>query len=201
MANISKMGFSPERFPTSLVETFRVLCDSKGFVPSQAEKQHIYELGTAIFTKSPTLFRDVKKVLSQVSHSYQLILYTMGDRATQQRIIHALKLESFFAERIYIVSAKTSSQLEQVLQARALSPGDVLMVGNSMKSDINPALELGISCVWVNQHSWAYDSGSPLPGEVIEIHQFRELLQALTKRRLSQQQVCEGARSCLLVER
>jgi putative hydrolase of the HAD superfamily len=149
----------------------------------------MYALGAAIFTKSPTLLKDVKKVLSLLSHSYQLILYTLGDVATQQRIIKALKLELFFADRIYIVSEKTSVQLEKVLQSRHVSPTDVLMVGNSMKSDINPALELGIKCVWVNQHSWAYDNGSPLPGEVIEISHFRELLRVLAKRLLSQKRV------------
>lgn len=194
IANIAKMGFSPKRFPTSLVETFAHFCTSNGLAPSDSEKQHIYSIGAAIFTKSPVLLKDVKRVLSSLGRSYQLILYTLGDVATQQRIIKALKLERFFPDAIYIVSEKTSVQLEKVLEAKDLSPDDVLMVGNSVKSDINPALELGIKCVWVNRHSWAYDKGSQLPGEVIEISQLRELPGALTKRFLSQKQVHEGFR-------
>src|SRR5579885_2897909 len=63
IANIAKMGFSPKRFPTSLVETFVALCASKGVIPSDSEKQRIYSIGAAIFTKSPTLLKDAKKVL------------------------------------------------------------------------------------------------------------------------------------------
>lgn len=181
IANIPKMGFSPERFPTSLVETFVVLCASKGLVPSDAEKQRIYSIGAAIFTKPPTLLKDAKSVLSLLSQSYELILYTLGDVAIQKRVIKALKLERFFSDTIYIVPEKNRSQLEKVLESRSLSPDEVLVVGNSIRSDINPALQLGIKCVWVNQHSWAYDNGSKLPGEVIEISRLKELLKVLVK--------------------
>jgi len=63
MANVSNMGFSPSRFPRSLVETLESLSSSKGVVPSDIEKQQVYSLGTAIFEKTPKLLDGVEDVL------------------------------------------------------------------------------------------------------------------------------------------
>ena len=51
-----------------------------------------------------------------------------------------------------------------------------LMVGNSIRSDVNPALRLGLLCIWLKSHSWEYDEAKLLPGQVWQVDTLRDIL-------------------------
>lgn len=177
LVNVSKMGFSPLRFPSSLVETFEYLCTAKSVVPSELEKQQIYALGTAVYETTPPLLEGARDVLRVLGESFRLILYTMGDAKVQRSLINKLDLGPYFPDSIYIVPQKNRDQLQVILKDNHLAPRDVWMVGNSLRSDINPALQLDVKCIWVNIYSWAYDQSKKIPSGVMEVRSLRDILQ------------------------
>jgi putative hydrolase of the HAD superfamily len=148
LANVAKFGFSPYRFPTSLVDTLVFLYGSKGLTPSDSEKKQVYLLGSSIFEQTPELLPGAEDVLVTLSRSFRLILYTLGDPGIQEKFIDKLNIRHFFDDSIYVVPEKNSHQLLKILEANDLVPQEVWVVGNSLRSDINPALRLGIRCIW-----------------------------------------------------
>lgn len=180
MRNISKMGFSPTRFPHSMVETLKMFYSAKGIAPTEEDLEQAYLFGSSVFSKTPKLLDGVEDVLMSLSHSFRLILYTMGDIEIQKRFITMLHLNKYFKKSIYIVSKKSSYELQTLLTFNNLNPKDVWIVGNSLRSDINPALQLNIKCIWIRLHSWVYDTSQKLSGEVFEISSLRELFDIIT---------------------
>lgn len=177
VANIKKMGFVPERFPSSMVQTYAAFCADQGITPSSRAKHRARQIGTSVFSLPPIIDDKTYDLLRTLRSDYRLLLYTLGDYETQWAKVTQLGMDRFFDRTdIYIVAQKNSTQLRQILNENGLTPDDVWMVGNSLKSDINPALELGIKCIWIDGKSWKYDAEKQLPGTVHRIHNLSEVL-------------------------
>ena len=88
------------------------------------------------------LIEDVEKVLSILSKKYKLILITKGDLLDQERKIKKSKLEKYFKHK-KIVSEKNKLTYLNILDDLKIEPRHFLMVGNSLKSDVLPVLEIG----------------------------------------------------------
>ena len=95
--------------------------------------------------------------LDALAGSYELLLITKGDLLHQESKIAQSGIAPIFSG-IEIVSNKTADSYQRVLHGRALHAKEFLMVGNSVRSDVLPVLELGAQAVHIPYHvTWALE--------------------------------------------
>ena len=114
--------------------------------------------------------------MKSLRSEHALVLLTKGDPDVQVKRIADARLEDAF-DQISIVPDKTPSQFREVLQALDTSPRDAWSVGNSLASDINPALRLGMSAVWVDAHVWEHERREvqAMPGHLVSVTSLAEV--------------------------
>lgn len=157
LKNTKTFGFSKQRFPHSMKEVYEYFCVTKSMVADPVILERVYEIGISPFQSTPQLMDDAKEVLKTLKKSFSIYLYTGGDPDVQTSKIQELELTQYF-KAIYICDRKTEIELKNILEEQSLNVDRVWMIGNSLKSDINPALRLGVKCIWVQSHTWEYDN-------------------------------------------
>jgi putative hydrolase of the HAD superfamily len=110
-----------------------------------------------------------------VRHS--LTLFTKGDPEEQKLKVDRSGLGIYFGHTT-IVKEKDIRSYSALIRERALHPADTWMIGNSPKSDVNPALEAGIHAVFVpHERTWTLEHAELRegPGRLLKIGRFEEL--------------------------
>lgn len=154
MQNMDLYGYGVKAFMLSMVEA--ALRISKDEVSPLVIKQ-IVHLGKEQLHRPVCLLDGVREVLGSLQGKYQLLLATKGDLLDQERKLEASGLRSFF-HHIEIMSDKTPKGYERILQQLGAAPEELLMIGNSLRSDILPPLELGCYAIHVPYHTvWAHE--------------------------------------------
>jgi putative hydrolase of the HAD superfamily len=156
VANVKVMGFSRSRFPQSMVETYQRLCLDQGRTHDPFVDRQLREIGNAVFDQKPNLVPSAEEVLKRLQNEYELALCTKGDPMIQEQRISQSGLEHYF-DRIYIVPKKDESEFKVVLEDFRRKSEEGCSVGNSIRSDINPALRIGMSALLVPSATWAYE--------------------------------------------
>lgn len=174
VSNVQRFGFSKRRFPESLKETYEYLCKSQGCPVDPTVLKQVYKIGNSVFHRKPVLMDGAQQVLEQLSKEYRLYLYTGGDPYIQQRKLEYLKLAKYF-EAIYIRERKNEAELQNILHEQDLDPKKTWMIGNSLRSDINPALKLGLKCIWVRSSCWEYDAEPLIAPSILQVDSLWEL--------------------------
>jgi putative hydrolase of the HAD superfamily len=154
--NVRGMGFSRHRFPHSMVETYRYFCKRIGNRLDQQIEEAIRQIGYRVFDMPPIVFEDAAYVLESLKSSHCLILATKGDREVQTGKINQSGLAHYF-DAIYIFEQKGMAEFKTIIDDRGLSTRSCWSIGNSLRSDINPALEVGLSAIWIPRHTWDYE--------------------------------------------
>ncbi|MBU1101736.1 MAG: HAD family hydrolase [Bacteroidetes bacterium] len=154
MNNIELYGFGAKSFLLSMIET--ALKVSKQQI-SQCTIDKIINLGKELINSPMEVFENVEKVLSRLSKNYVLIVATKGDLLDQERKLRVSGLGKYF-HHIEIMSDKQSENYAKLLAHLDVTPEEFLMIGNSVKSDILPVLELGGNVIHVPFHTtWAHE--------------------------------------------
>jgi putative hydrolase of the HAD superfamily len=148
MRNLKFYGYGIKSFTLSMIETAIEL--SEGRISGE-EIKSILSFGREMMTTPVSVFEQVHDVLSRLSASYKLLLVTKGDLIDQQSKIAQSNLESFFVG-IEIVSNKRPATYQAILERYDINPDQFLMVGNSLRSDIIPVLEIGGHAVYIPYH-------------------------------------------------
>jgi len=119
-----------------------------------------------MLTHEVELFEGVEKALSQLSRTHALLLITKGDLRHQQAKVGESGLARYF-RGVEVVSDKTPATYEGILNRYRVEPSRFLMVGNSLRSDIAPVLEVGGWAVHVpNELTWDHEMAvSPVGAE------------------------------------
>ena len=101
------------------------------------------------------------ETLALLSHSHRLVLITKRDLFDQERKLNDSGLAAYF-EKVEIVSTKVPSTYQRIFEAHGDGPARAMMIGNSLKSDVIPALEAGSWGVHVPHHlMWALEHAEP----------------------------------------
>lgn len=156
-------GFSMDRYPSSLVRSYKELCND-GFGIFQKEiAEKIYTIGLEAFDKKNYqkngFVPNAKKVLSFLKEKGEmLILMTKGDSQVQQLKIDALSLWLWFNE-ISIVDNKTPELF--IRYKERFSGQRIWKIGNSFNSDMKPAIEAGIKGVFIPYSTWKNEKHCP----------------------------------------
>lgn len=154
MSNLALYGFGVKSFMLSMIET--AIKVSEGTIGMQAIKR-ILESGKELLDKPVELLDGVKDVLKSMSGNYQLVIATKGDLLDQERKLEKSKLGGYF-HHIEIMSDKKESDYLKLIQQLKVEPESFLMIGNSIKSDILPVLNVGGNAIHIPFHTtWAHE--------------------------------------------
>ena len=102
----------------------------------------IISIGKEMLNSPVELINNVENILPQLKNRYKLIVATKGDLLDQQRKLKNSGISHYF-DHIEIMSDKKSSDYKKMFENLNISPSEFMMVGNSLKSDILPVIELG----------------------------------------------------------
>jgi putative hydrolase of the HAD superfamily len=139
MQNINIYGYGAKSFTLSLVET--ALRVSNNSINSVNIKD-IVTMGKSLLQIPIQLLDGVQSLLSLLYGHYEIIVATKGDLLDQQRKLKRSKLEKYF-NQVEIMSDKTENDYTTLLSKLKIKPDEFMMIGNSLKSDILPVLNIG----------------------------------------------------------
>jgi putative hydrolase of the HAD superfamily len=160
IANLGLYGFGAKGFVLSMIET--AIKVSQGQIGTEKLSQ-IISLGKELLDKHVELLDGVRVVLSALQGKCRLILATKGDLLDQERKLKKSGLEGYF-HHIEIMSDKMEANYLKLIAHLEIEPTEFLMVGNSLKSDIIPVLNLGGYGVHVPYHTtWLHEHIDQLP--------------------------------------
>jgi putative hydrolase of the HAD superfamily len=172
--NFKSMGFAKQRFPRSLVDVYKTLSRDNSMAIRPDIVEAVENIGNSVYDRQSVLKPHVHETLEKLSQYARLLLYTGGDLVVQRNRVDKSGLGHYF-QMVYIVSRKEKRELAKILLDQNLKTSHTWMVGNSLKSDINPALLLGLRCIWFKGGTWEYDEEPMLSGMVWEIHDLSEI--------------------------
>lgn len=154
MSNLALYGFGVKSFMLSMIET--AIRISESTIGVQVFDK-IISLGKELLDKPIDLLDGVKEVLNALKDSHTLVVATKGDLLDQQRKLDKSRLGGYF-HHIEIMSDKKESDYLRLISRLKVAPEAFLMVGNSIKSDVLPVLNIGAYAIHVPYHTtWAHE--------------------------------------------
>ncbi len=137
--NIGRYGFGIKGFTLSMIETAVEVSD--GRVGAEAVQQ-IIDWGKDMMAHPVELLAGVAETIEELRRSHRLVLITKGDLFHQETKIAESGLAPHF-EAIEILSEKSPEQYRKVLGRAGIDPSGFAMVGNSLRSDVQPVIDIG----------------------------------------------------------
>lgn len=160
--NLGFYGFGAKGFTLSMVETALDVTDHK--VPGTVIAE-ILAAGRELLNFPIETLPYVDQALDHLQQHYRLILVTKGDLFDQERKLAASGLAEHFAA-IEIVSDKTEATYRRIFERHTEGAEHTIMVGNSLKSDILPALAAGAYAAYApHDLTWSYEHANEPVGE------------------------------------
>ena len=154
MQNLKLYGYGIKSFTLSMLETAIEVTD--GRIPA-ADLKVILGWGKRMLEEPTELLDGVRETLIEVSRRHTILLITKGDLFDQESKLARSGLAELFAG-VEILSDKRTETYRQVLDRRGIAPREFLMVGNSLRSDIVPVVELGATAVHIPYHlTWRHE--------------------------------------------
>lgn len=152
--NLDLYGYGVKSFILSMVES--ALDISNNNVSNQVLEK-ILNIGKDMINKPVELLDGVEEVLKTLSQKYRLILATKGDLLDQERKLKKSGLNQYF-HHIEVLSDKKEENYSKLLNHLDIKPSEFLMVGNSLKSDILPLINIKANAIHVPFHTtWVHE--------------------------------------------
>lgn len=152
--NIDLYGYGVKSFTLSMIET--AIRISSGKVNPETITT-IIELGKELINMPLNILPEVKETLETLKKRYRLVLATKGDLLDQQRKLKKSELENLFSD-VEIMSNKRANDYLELIKKLKIVPQEFLMVGNTIKSDIVPVIEIGASAIHIPYYiTWNHE--------------------------------------------
>jgi putative hydrolase of the HAD superfamily len=152
--NLPLYGFGIKAFVLSMIESALELTNHK-ISGNGIEK--IIKIGKDLLQKPVELLPEVEDVLQQLKGKYKLVVATKGDLKDQHRKLHDSGIGHYF-HHIEVMSDKKELDYEKMLGRLDTKPEDFIMIGNSLKSDVLPVLNIGGHGYHIAYHTtWEYE--------------------------------------------
>jgi putative hydrolase of the HAD superfamily len=145
MKNLSIYGYGVKSFTLSMLETAIEL--TKGQIPA-TDLEVILGWGKRMLMEPTELLDQVELTLKQIAGHYDLLLITKGDIFDQESKLARSGLSDLFLG-VEIVSEKSVDSYQAIFRRRGIVPGEFVMVGNSLRSDVVPVVTLGGQAVHI----------------------------------------------------
>lgn len=158
MRNLELFGYGVKSHAISSIETAIAL--TEGAI-SADEIRAIVDLAKGMLRHPVELLPGAAEVVPLLAKTHRLLLITKGDLRDQERKLRKSGLEEHF-KHVEILSDKNASIYGRVLSRHGIDPAEFLMIGNSLKSDILPVLDLGARAVYVPYRiTWQHERAEP----------------------------------------
>lgn len=156
MRNMPVYGYGLKSMTLSVIET---ICEITGGRGDLAAVDRIVSMARDAMARPLELIDGAEATLRRLRHgsTYRLVLATKGERLEQQNKIDRSGLKHYF-DHIEIMNDKTADDYRSLLDALGCPPQRFVMIGNSLRSDILPVLELGGRAIHIpHRLVWAYE--------------------------------------------
>ncbi|HVS50099.1 MAG TPA: HAD family hydrolase [Candidatus Dormibacteraeota bacterium] len=154
MKNLGMYGYGVKSFTLSMIETAIQL--TQGRIPT-SDLEVILGWGKRMLMEPTELLDGVEDALRELNQKYDLLLVTKGDLFDQESKLARSGLGDLFSG-VEIVSEKNVDAYRAILSRRGIKADEFVMVGNSLRSDIVPVLELGARAVHIPYHvTWHHE--------------------------------------------
>lgn len=158
--NLEIYGYGIKGFVLSMIECALEVSQRK-LEAKQVEE--IIEMGKIMLQKPVELIDGVESVLSKLKGRYRLLVITKGDLLDQERKLEKSGLYDYF-DHVQVLSDKKPKDYEHLLRGLDIDPNEFLMIGNSLKSDVLPLLEIGAQAIHVPFHTtWEHEEATAKP--------------------------------------
>src|SRR5882762_8070161 len=145
--HIAQYGYVPERYEKSMFVAYRGLCERAKLVPDEQLASCIRDAGRIVQQKMPDLIGGAIELLDGArALGMRVVLVTRGVESVQQSKIRAHDLAHHF-DRVEIVQAKDAALFRRVMIESGFSEADTWIIGDSVRSDINPGVQAGANCI------------------------------------------------------
>ena len=178
LANIAQAGhLIPSAFPQAMRQTGEHFAALSGVELPPGAAERFEQIGWSFYQQPVPKMPGAEELLRALQGQVPLYLLTVGDPAYQKPRIDRSGLQSYF-DQIRIVREKKAQVFLDLLQELELQPEQMWMVGNSIRSDVNPALAAGVNVAFYNVEAWAYDRVEPIASfhTIHELLELRELI-------------------------
>ncbi len=172
MRNIEHFGYGIKAFALSMIETAIEISDGR---ITAREIQRIIDSARDMILADVELLEHVAETLAVLSEHHSLMLITKGDLRDQETKLSRSGLGDYF-RYVEIVSDKNIQTYRGILERRSVQPAQFLMVGNSLRSDILPVLEMGGQAVYIPQElTWVHESADMPAADRPGFHQLAHI--------------------------
>ena len=152
--NLPLYGYGIKGFVLSMIECAMELSNRK--LP-QSKIDQILNIGKEMLEKPIELLDGIEEVLQELQGKYKLIVATKGDLLDQEKKLEKSKLSAYF-HHIEVMSDKKEKDYQKLLKHLDIESSELLMIGNSLKSDVLPLVSIGASAIHVPFHTtWAHE--------------------------------------------
>jgi len=166
--NLKHYGYGVKGYILSMIEAAITITERKIGV---ATIERILALGKEMLDKDIELIDGVEDVLNTLHGKYRLVMATKGDLLDQERKLNKSGLAKYF-HHIEIVSEKQEPEYRKLIKHLDIQPSEFLMIGNSLKSDVLPVLNIGGHGFHVPFHTtWEHEKVEAM----IEHENFKQL--------------------------
>ncbi|SEF71697.1 putative hydrolase of the HAD superfamily [Bryocella elongata] len=174
---IAEHGYGLVSFRRSLIACFEQLADE----PLTPEKHtRIVSFTESIAAQEIELLPDVEATLRELSTRHRCILVTKGNDEEQRGKLERSGLAAFFSG-VEVLAEKNVPAYQRLIAHHACEPGATWMIGNSPRSDVNPALGAGLNAIFIpHDFTWVLEhevvDAAPQGQTLMELEKFAELV-------------------------
>ena len=154
MVNAKIHGYGSKNFGLNLQQAYRHLSERE---IRADDLNHVMSLAERILEQPIEVIEGVEETLAELAQRHDLTLFTKGHPEEQRMKVDRSGLGHFFAHT-GIVKEKNTAAYQRLVEERGFAPAQTWMIGNSPKSDINPALAAGLNAVLVpHKRTWGLE--------------------------------------------
>jgi putative hydrolase of the HAD superfamily len=174
LLNIRVHGYGSVAFARNLRQCYERLAERD---IRKQDLDHVMALGQRIVEQPMQVLPGVADTLAYLAGRHELTLFTKGELEEQRLKVQRSGLEPHFG-RVAVVAEKDAEAYRRLVDEHGFDPSRTFMIGNSPKSDINPALAAGINAVFIpHAHTWRLETEEiPEPdGRLLVLERFSQL--------------------------
>jgi putative hydrolase of the HAD superfamily len=175
--NMEIYGYGIKAFILSLVETALLVSNN---LATPAHIGAIIQIGKDMLDKDVVLLDGIRDVLEKLSPKYRLVLATKGDLLDQERKLKKSGLKKYF-HHIEVMTHKKEENYRELMKHLDIGASKFMMIGNSIKSDILPVINLGGTAVHVPYYTtWLFEQMDPNDIKSERFFELKEIHDVLT---------------------
>jgi putative hydrolase of the HAD superfamily len=181
VANVRHFGFGIERFPTSCVQAYEAVAKASDVPVDPEVRERVRSAARTVFSQDPALIPGARETLRHLrARGVKLALLTKGAHELQERRVERSGLAELF-DFVRIVAEKQAAEFNDIVTKLEVEPHNAWSVGNSIRSDIIPAIEAGLRAVWIDAHVWEHErfDGSFAHNRLVVVDDISRVAQAI----------------------